>query len=107
MTSQIATDQHSYPNIIESLILSSRLEMIGGRIEEAREILRGAKEIVIEHDVKGLENVVNNEVSKLEEDFGKMMFLVDSNSSIKEKIDQSEITDYFRRALKISSREEL
>jgi len=103
---EIANTEFIFPVIIEAEILSSKLSIIEGKANESRKILENAVNLVRDKNLTLLESRLNEEIRTLNHEFSKYVTLVESNSSLKDKIAMSQIEDYFSKALKFISEEE-
>jgi len=83
------------------LILQSKLAYIQGKLKDAFETLKVAKEYAEERELEVLYKEIDEEEKKLQEMVLALQNQIDQNSSLTEKIKQSQILDYLNYVQKI------
>ncbi|MHA2364388.1 MAG: tetratricopeptide repeat protein [Candidatus Hodarchaeales archaeon] len=99
---EIGQEQHSYPLIINSLILQARFTLIEGDIHKAINLLDQADSLSDEKGLIKLKNTVSKEIINLENQLDQWKSLVKRNAPMYERINQSRLYDYIKEAQKMT-----
>ena len=91
---KIGTDQQSFSIIIKALILKAKLAVIEGQFGKVTELFEHALEIANTNQLAQLRVEIETEKRVFENEMHKWKDLVDSNATMYERIEQTQILDY-------------
>ncbi|PWI48057.1 hypothetical protein CEE45_08515 [Candidatus Heimdallarchaeota archaeon B3_Heim] len=100
---EMAQEQNLLPIEIETSILKAKLSLINGDFTLSDNLLQDALVLAVEKNLTFLQSRINNEQEKLQNELTKWIELIDKNSSLKERIEQSQIETYLKEAIQIQN----
>ncbi|MFX1286039.1 MAG: tetratricopeptide repeat protein [Promethearchaeota archaeon] len=92
------------PDIINTLILQAKVDLIEGNANKASKKLEKALQIAEEKDLAHLADQVRIEQAKLKNELKKWKEFVDRNASLQERVAFAEIEEYLHEAINIRDR---
>ena len=96
----IAQEQNLIRLTFESGIISSKLELLKNNFVKAKQILVGLHDYATSNNLFAYERVMISEITLLDENYQKWLGLVESNTSIREIMEKTNIKSYMTNALK-------
>ena len=103
---KIAKEQNYYPIIIKSSILQARMALLDDKFDQATRILDQAHNLAEQNNLNGLINLIEDEQQKMIKKIKKWQNLIDANSSMYERIQQSKLLNYIKDIEKLIEKEE-
>lgn len=98
--SNIAQEQNLIRLTFESRIISSKLELLKKNFVKARQILVGLHDYASENNLSAYEQAVSREIAVLDENYSKWMNLMETNASMREFMEKTNIKNYMTNAIK-------
>ncbi|MCY3414793.1 MAG: tetratricopeptide repeat protein [Candidatus Heimdallarchaeota archaeon] len=96
-----ALDKNASPQIIDSLILKSRLSLINGDIELSKKMLDEADDLAIRNELFKLQDTVMIQKKLLNQEINKWKGLLHKSTTIKDRVEISRFKEYILQAQKL------
>jgi tetratricopeptide (TPR) repeat protein len=93
-----------YPVMVQVLLLRSKLALIDLKVEEAQSILNDAYDLANEHGLTQLASIVDMERDINKKELMKYKKMVETNASLYERLQETQIANYLKKAEEILKR---
>ena len=93
-----AASLNQIPTMIQVLLLKSKLAIIDLNVEQAQDFLKEAQVLAADNKLNTLKNVVEGEQELIKKEMMKYKKMVDSNASLYERLQETQIENYLKRA---------
>ncbi|MFX0207530.1 MAG: tetratricopeptide repeat protein [Candidatus Hodarchaeota archaeon] len=100
---KVAQTLNITPIIIEILILQTKFAFIKGQGDKGEDLLNQALLLAQTSGLTNYETRVVNEQQSLQNEYSKWIELISQNVSLREKIEQANVQDYLKEAIKINN----
>ena len=97
----IGKEKNLLPVEIEASMLKAKLSIVKGDFTMADTLLKEVHSLAKNKGLALLESRISKEQERLKKELSKWIELIESNSSLKERIEEAEIESYLKEAIKI------
>ncbi len=101
--SNIAKKQGSYVLDIEVLLLQAKFALLEGKGEKTFKFIKEAKDIAMDKHLEYLINKINEIDKSMSDDIHKWMLVVESDSSMRDRVEKTKISEYLKDAIKLKN----
>ena len=93
---KLAEKSNSIPVKIHSLVLSSRFDLVLGKFNDSELSLQDALSMAKEYELENFEKLISIQISNLRLELSQWQKLVNTQSSLLERLEKVELDDYIK-----------